>query len=75
MSRHIVTDPKGLVIGTKAAGDGTTHRVPQLLKKGDVVPANITGSQLAAWKHFRQVEVIKDNPQSKPPDHGKSWAK
>ena len=50
-------------------------RVPQLLKRGDVVPADITGSQLAVWKHFRQVEVIKDNPQSKPPDHGKSWAK
>ena len=30
MQRHIVIDPKGLVIGIKPAGDGTTRRVETL---------------------------------------------
>lgn len=65
MPRYQVIDRKGLVIGTKAADDGSNRRVPHLLKKGDMVPESITGSQLTAWKHFGQVREIADEPPAK----------
>lgn len=75
MPRYQVIDPKGLVIGTKAADDGSNRRVPDRLKRGDEVPAHIVGSQLAAWKHFDQVREIAAEPPTKAPDTAKPPAK
>ncbi|MEM9235194.1 MAG: hypothetical protein AAGB14_00345 [Verrucomicrobiota bacterium] len=57
MPRYKVTDPKGVLVGTKT------------IKKGDLVPDGFTGSQLKAWQRFGQVKKVEvKEPQPADPD-------